>query len=113
MPRRFRSYDEFCDHVDTTAVAVEPTACELCGREKPLTKHHLIPRAVHGRNRFRKRYTREEMRERSIWICRPCHNGIHDLIPDEKLLAERFNTREALLAHEGLQRHIAWVRKQK
>ncbi|MBL8828590.1 MAG: hypothetical protein JNM18_16530 [Planctomycetaceae bacterium] len=88
-------------------------SCELCGRDKPLTKHHLIPRAVHGKTRFRRRYTKVEMHTRSIRICRLCHNGIHDLIPDEKLLAEHFNTLAALLTHEGLQRHIAWVRKQK
>lgn len=89
------------------------SACELCGREKPLTKHHLIPRAVHGKARFRRRYSKTEMHTRSIMICRLCHNGIHDLIPDEKQLAEQFNTLDALRAHEGLQRHVAWVRKQK
>jgi hypothetical protein len=89
------------------------TKCELCGREKPLTKHHLIPRAVHGRSRFRKRYSRAEMHQRAIMICRLCHTGIHDLIPDEMELAERFPTLEALLEYEPLQRHIAWVRKQK
>ncbi len=87
--------------------------CELCGRDKPLTKHHLIPRAVHGKTRFRRLYTKAEMHTRAIMICRLCHNGIHDLIPDEKQLAEQFNTLAALQSHEGLQRHIAWVRKQK
>lgn len=112
MPRRYRSYDEFCDARGEPSAA-PITACELCGRNKPLTKHHLIPRAVHGRARFRRRYSKSEMQQRSIMICRLCHDGIHDLIPDEKLLAEQFNSKQSLLDHAGLQRHIAWVRKQK
>jgi hypothetical protein len=87
--------------------------CELCSREKPLTKHHLIPRAMHGKDRFVKKFGKQEMRQRGIMICRLCHNGIHDLIPDEKHLAETFNTIELLLAHAPLARHIEWVRKQK
>jgi len=87
--------------------------CELCGREKPLTKHHLIPRAVHGKKRYRDRFGKQEMIRRGIQICRQCHNGIHDLIPDEKLLAEHFYTKELLLAHEAIARHVAWARKQK
>lgn len=89
-----------------------PTNCELCGRDKPLTFHHLIPKAVHGKRRYQKRHTKTELRSRGLYICRLCHNGIHDLIP-ERELADNFATREALLDHEGLARHIAWVKKQK
>ncbi len=59
-----------------------------------------------------KRHTKEELRSRGINICRLCHSGIHDLI-NEKELAERFTTKEALLQHPGLLKHIAWVKKQK
>jgi len=87
--------------------------CALCGRDRPLTFHHLIPRAVHARKRFRRKFTREEMKTRGILVCRKCHSGIHDLIPDEKVLAESYNTVESLLAHEGVAKHVAWVRKQR
>lgn len=87
--------------------------CELCEREKPLTKHHLIPRAVHTKKRFIKRFGKEEMQRRGLMICRECHDGIHDLVPDEKVLADKYNTKELLLADERITRHIAWVRKQK
>jgi hypothetical protein len=90
----------------------EPSRCELCGRDKPLNFHHLIPRAMHGKRRFQRRFEREEMRSRGLNLCRLCHSGIHDLLT-ERELAEMYNTRELLLAHEGLARHIAWVRKQK
>jgi hypothetical protein len=90
-----------------------PDHCELCGRDKPLTFHHLIPRKNHRKARFRRRYTNQEMRHRGLYLCRPCHSGIHDLIPDEAELGERYNTLERLLAHEGIARHVAWVVKQK
>ena len=53
------------------------------------------------------------MRSRGLYLCRLCHSGIHDLIPDEAQLAESFNTRELLLAHEPIARHVAWAAKQK
>ena len=87
--------------------------CELCGRSKRLTKHHLIPRGVHRKKRFVNRFGKKEMRERSLMLCKECHSGIHDLIPDEKELAEKYSTKEALLQHEATRKHIAWARKQK
>ena len=89
-----------------------PDRCEFCGRAKPLTFHHLIPRKNHRKARFRKRYAVGEMRSRGLYLCRQCHSGIHDLI-DEKELGERYTTKEDLLAHEGVARHVAWVARQK
>jgi hypothetical protein len=86
--------------------------CELCGRQKPLTFHHLIPKAMHGKKRFQKRHTKAELRSRGIEICRLCHSGIHDLL-SERELAEKFPTKEAQLDHPGMAKHIAWVKKQK
>ena len=53
------------------------------------------------------------MRTLGLWVCRLCHSGIHEIIPDERVLAESYYTRELLLSHEGLARHVDWVRKQK
>ncbi len=90
------------------------TACALCGRTGVgLTEHHLIPRAVHRKRQFRKRFDLDEMRHRKLLVCRKCHRGIHRLIPDEKELARDYNTREALLADERIARHVAWVAKQR
>lgn len=87
--------------------------CELCARQKPLTEHHLIPRAVHGKKFFLKRFSKEEMTHRRISICRQCHRGIHRIIPDEKELARHYNTKESLMADEGIARHVKWVAKQR
>lgn len=89
-----------------------PDRCEFCGRDKPLTFHHLIPQKVHGRRRFLRRYSKKEMRTRGLHLCRPCHSGIHNLIAEIDL-GEVYNTREALLAHAGVARHVAWVTRQK
>jgi len=87
--------------------------CEMCGQERSLTKHHLIPRAVHTKKRFINRFGKEEMRRRGIMVCTVCHSGIHDIIYDEKELAESFNTKELLMADERIQKHVEWSRKQK
>ena len=89
-------------------------ACELCLRKGVfLTEHHLIPRAVHRKKAFRKRFELTDMRMRKLMVCRKCHRGIHRIIPDERVLARAYNTREALLDHPGIQKHVQWVAKQK
>jgi hypothetical protein len=87
--------------------------CELCDRPKKLTKHHLVPRAVHSKKRYVNRFGKKEMRTRGIMICKECHHGIHDLIPNEKELADKYHTKELLLANHAIRKHIAWAKKQK
>ena len=105
MPRKGKNY--------TDRLRGPVGECELCLRTMPLTEHHLIPRAVHGKSYFQKRFTKQDMTHRRIRICRPCHKGIHRIIPDEKELARDYNTKEQLLADERIRRHVAWVAKQK
>ena len=85
--------------------------CALCGRHTALTFHHLIPRKVHRRPRFRKRYERAVL-QRGIALCRLCHKGIHRLY-DEMTLARDLSSLEALSSDPAIQRHVAWVRKQR
>ncbi|MGB3799467.1 MAG: hypothetical protein WA952_06595 [Lewinella sp.] len=105
MPRKGKNY--------TDRLRGPVGECELCGRTTTLTEHHLIPRAVHRKSYFQKHFTKEEMTHRRISICRPCHKGIHRLVPDEKELARDYNTKEDLLADERIRRHVVWVAKQK
>lgn len=53
------------------------------------------------------------MRSRKLLVCKLCHDGIHDLVEDEKKLADDFNTKELLLEDERIQKHIEWAKKQK
>ena len=87
------------------------TQCPLCRRPGPLTFHHLIPKKLHRRKRFRKRYSRDELAQ-GVHICRLCHNGVHRLF-DEMTLGQEMNTLQRLQENEALQKHVRWVSKQR
>ncbi len=88
----------------------EDARCELCGREVDRrTKHHLIPRTRHPNKKNRKTFTREEVRNRVAWLCRPCHSHVHATLT-EKELERRFNTLEALASHPAIVRFVLWIR---
>ena len=85
--------------------------CELCDREvERVTKHHLIPRTRHKNKRNKKMFDRQEIHERILWLCKPCHKTVHAVLT-EKELERDYNTRELLLAHPEINRFVAWVRK--
>ncbi len=85
--------------------------CPFCARELPLTFHHLIPKKLHRRTRFRKQYSREQL-NRGIDICRQCHDGIHDRY-DEMTLYRDYDAPEKLAADPALARYFEWVSRQK
>jgi len=85
--------------------------CPFCGRDAALTFHHLIPKKLHRRTRFRKEFSREEL-NRGIELCRQCHTGIHARY-DEMTLFRDFAEPAALLADPELQKFFAWVGRQK
>lgn len=82
--------------------------CELCARPVALTRHHLIPKALHDKVCVQRRFPRHERITATLWVCRACHNQIHRLF-SEKELALTFNTREALLSDERLRTFVEWL----
>ena len=84
--------------------------CRLCTRAMPLTRHHLIPRAAHTA-KLKKQVPRDQLNA-IVLICRPCHSAIHRMISLEDMAAE-FNTLDALLNLESVQKWIKWAHKQK
>ena len=84
--------------------------CRLCTRAMPLTRHHLIPRAAH-KAKLKKQVPRDKLNA-TVLICRPCHTAIHRMISLEDM-ATRYNTLEALLNLEGVQKWVKWAGKQK
>lgn len=78
--------------------------CLLCTRQLPLTRHHLIPRMMHARY-TKKGFTKAQLND-TVDICRACHSTIHRA-EDEKTLAARFRTLEALAEHPTV---MAWVK---
>ncbi|MFC3606189.1 hypothetical protein [Stutzerimonas tarimensis] len=93
---------------ETIRLPPQPDACELCGRAAPLTRHHLIPKALHGKAYVRKRYPRHERITATLWVCRPCHNQIHKVF-SERALALDYNSREALLGDPRMRDFISWL----
>ncbi len=88
-----------------------PETCELCCRATALTWHHLIPRKLHRRNFFKKKYTREQLQARAR-LCRACHRGLHKLY-DEMTLGKTLDSIEKLREDPVVMRHVAWVARQK
>jgi hypothetical protein len=86
-------------------------ACQLCGCDRPLTFHHLIPRKMHRRKHFRTHYDKDQLNS-GIMVCRFCHLAVHRLY-DEMTLAKHFSRLELLLADSAVQKHIAWVVKKR
>lgn len=84
--------------------------CGLCERELKLTRHHVIPRAVH--KEYRKRGSTIQQLSKTVSICRPCHSAVHRFI-SEKELAARYNSLEELRAHEQVRKFAQWNSKQK
>jgi hypothetical protein len=72
--------------------------CPLCERPNfHPSDHHLVPKSRGGKV--------------TETLCRDCHRAIHATFSNKELERD-YHTREALLAHEGLRRMIAFIAKQ-
>src|SRR5262249_34973178 len=90
---------------------VEEGCCAICTRDMPLTRHHLIPRAVH-KKMAKKGYSKECL-QTCVLICRPCHSAVHRLIPQHMVLATEYASLQRLLEHDGVKRWASFAAKQK
>lgn len=86
-------------------------SCPCCTRMLPLTFHHLIPKKVHRRTRFSRRYDGNILNQ-GIYICQDCHRHIHGTY-DEMRLANDYSVPEALINDPVLQPHFQWLAKQR
>lgn len=93
---------------DPIRLPPQPEVCALCARPVALTRHHLIPKALHDKAYVQKRFARHERITATLWVCRACHNQIHRLFT-EKELALTYNSRDALLADERLRTFVEWL----
>lgn len=76
-----------------------------------ITIHHLIPRTRHSNKRNKRLFSRTEVLQRIIRVCRPCHKNIHAML-DNKSLERRYNTLRSLAAYPAIARFSAWVSRQ-
>jgi len=81
------------------------TKCALCGRELKLTAHHLFPKAVKTRNKYKE----VEGKDETIDICQPCHSKVHSCCT-EKELFELYNSVDKLMAHPEIEKFVKWIR---
>ncbi|MGD8583580.1 MAG: hypothetical protein PVG12_01675 [Gammaproteobacteria bacterium] len=84
--------------------------CTLCGSERSITFHHLIPRSCHRNKWFKKNFDKADMKERGIDICRRCHSFIHKKF-SEKYLGRELNTLEKLEQNEIIKAYLKWAKK--
>jgi hypothetical protein len=91
----------------------KPSNCELCGRsDTTLNFHHLIPKFVHKKGKFKREYDKDFMNEHGAWICKyHCHKNIHRFFTEIEL-AEKFNTLELLKNTELIKNYLKWHLKQ-
>ncbi|MGA1758102.1 MAG: hypothetical protein ACO391_10180, partial [Pseudomonadales bacterium] len=99
------------DQVTTRRRGARQGACATCKQVRALTFHHLIPKKLHRRRHFKRTFNKHLLAE-GIYICRPCHDGIHRLF-DEMTIAKHYASLSALLEDPALNRHFSWVAKQK
>ena len=86
--------------------------CEICGREKSLSFHHLIPCHLHKKKLFLRKFGKEEMKTRGLNLCRMSHSTIHKFF-ELKDLGLNYNTKEKLMENEKFGNYVKWVKKQK
>jgi len=83
--------------------------CELCGRQvDEITRHHLIPRTRHKNKRNKRKFDREDVKTRTIDVCRPCHKNIHAVLSNKELERD-YNTLDALKTQSDVRRFSEWV----
>jgi len=107
--------------------ATRTKECEICGREVPLTYHHLIPRSVHNKV-LKKGWHPKTMLGSVAWLCRfvfvdccvyqlltldrPCHSVVHNVATNEELAREYF-TIDRLIEREDIVRWRNYAAKQR
>lgn len=85
--------------------------CELCGRLKELTFHHLIPKTLHTNKYFKKIYDSKYMKSNGLNLCSDCHKNIHSFF-SEKELGKSYNNKELLISNEKVKNFLIWIKKQ-
>ncbi len=49
--------------------------------------------------------------QRTIPVCKLCHETVHHAVPDEKELGRDYYTVEQLESHPAIAKYLAWKRK--
>ncbi len=90
----------------------KPQHCELCQREQPLSFHHLIPRKNHRKKYFKKQFKKADMTTRGAWLCKLCHNKLHQSYSEQEL-GKTLNTLDLIQEQDDIKTYLKWAKKQK
>lgn len=85
------------ENLPLTSGQAKALICPLCQRPIPDSEkdaHHLVPKSKGGRQ--------------TEYLHRVCHRQIRALLTETEL-ARTYNHVEALLAHPGVARFVAWI----
>jgi len=82
--------------------------CDICKVNRKLTFHHLRPKMLHSRKKYKK--MGKAILSNGIRICQICHSAIHDFWT-EKELASSYYTLDLLLETNEIQKHIVYAQK--
>ena len=105
------------DDADGEAGCGEGT-CELCERRMPLTFHHLVPKATHGKYVGRTLPpglpddavpTKTYLGSYGAMLCRPCHSVVHRHAPNA-VLASTYNSLASLQTAESVAKWVEYAR---
>ena len=77
----------------------------------PISLHHLIPLTLHSRIKKKGGADAADL-ERTVPLCRACHNAVHKAEEDASL-ADSYDTLEALRGHPEIARFAEWASKEK
>lgn len=84
--------------------------CELCLRQTPLTRHHLIPKRTHRSETVKAKYSKTDLNHRIAMLCKACHRHVHRTLK-ERELAMQYNSVELLLNHPDIQAFVDWLKQ--
>lgn len=76
-------------------------SCDLCQRNRfKLTKHHLVPKAMHERA-LKEGWYDEQSLSQIAWLCRACHEVVHNKITPI-MLAKKYASIDLLLKRSDI-----------
>jgi len=104
-------FSKINDTADDEDSFVEEGCCLMCERKMLLTFHHVIPKEVHEWYKKHHGMTKNQLHQ-GIMICRSCHSALHSF-EDNKTLAEKYSTLEAILSHPKVQKWLPYIRKRR
>ncbi len=83
--------------------------CQLCERETPLTRHHLVPQCRHHNKWNKKNFDRRAIKTDLLLLGAGCPRPLPAVFPYTQPHRE-FHDLPTLRAHPAVERFVSWLR---